>query len=74
MSSDNNVTRIPFALEAGSSSELSALMLENNMAHGKAFAYHITTMGKKFQAWYYNDADAVTVMTKELEKIKAGGQ
>lgn len=72
--SDNNVARIPFALEAGSSQELSALMLENNMAHGKAFAYHITVKGNKFQAWYYNDADTMTVLSKELEKVKEGAK
>lgn len=69
---ESNITNVPFALEAGSSEELSALMLSNNLAHNKAFAYHITTMGKKFQAWYYQEADAAIVMKQELDKITGG--
>lgn len=69
---ESNITNVPFAIEAGSSEELSALMLSNNLAHNKAFAYHITTMGKKFQAWYYQEADAAVVMRKELDKITKG--
>lgn len=69
---DNNITHVPFALEAGSSQELSALMLANNMSQGKAFAYHITVKGNKFQAWYYTEVDPAIVMMKELEKIKNG--
>lgn len=70
--SENNVTCVPFALEADSPKKLSALMLQNNLAQNKSYAYHITVKGNKFQAWYYEKADAILIMSMELEKIKKG--
>lgn len=64
------VTSIPVALEAGSAQALSALMLENNLKHGKAFTYQITSKGNKFQAWYYEDANLLTELQKVLPKDK----
>lgn len=64
-----NISNVPFAIEAESSEELSALMFENNLKHGKAFAYHITVMGKKFQAWYYSEVDEVIAMQQALAAI-----
>lgn len=69
---ENNVTYVPFALEAGSPKELSALMLQNNLSQNKAYSYHITVKGNKFQAWFYEQANAISVMAMELNKIKKG--
>ena len=64
------ITNVPFALEADSPKKLSALMLENNLKFGKAFAYHITVKGNKFQAWFYEFADEKEVLSRQLEKLK----
>lgn len=64
-----NISNVPFAISAGSSEELSALMFENNIKHGKAFAYHIVVKGNKFYAWYYSEVDEVVAMQKALDAI-----
>ena len=50
-----NINRVPVALVSKSSTELTKLMLVNNLQASKEYTYHIVHDGKKWYAWYYED-------------------